>query len=339
MRPTPRLFWPAGAAFLRDRQAEDGRWSPDRNEPGITALVVTALLRSGQVTANEPTVTRALDYLASFVQPDGADGNAPHANYTTAIAIMAFQAASERGNKQYDPLIKGGRRFLTNMQWDETEGKDPSDPFYGGAGYGGKNNRPDLSNTSFMIEALRESGLPADDPALQKALRFVSRCQNLDSEFNDQPWADKVNDGGFIYTAANGGQSMAGEAPGTGGGLRSYAGMTYAGLKSMIYAGLTPDDPRVARRPQVHQQQLHPRLQPRPRPARPLLLLPHLRQGPRPPRRGPDSPTPPAPHTTGGPNFTPPSPTARTPTEAGSTPPTASWKATPTSSPPMPSSP
>ena len=29
------------------------------------------------------------------------------------------------------------------------------------------------------------------------------------------------------------------------GGLRSYAGMTYAGLKSMIYAGLTPDDPRV----------------------------------------------------------------------------------------------
>lgn len=29
------------------------------------------------------------------------------------------------------------------------------------------------------------------------------------------------------------------------GGLRSYAGMTYAGLKSMICAGLTHDDPRV----------------------------------------------------------------------------------------------
>ena len=36
---------------------------------------------------------------------------------------------------------------------------------------------------------------------------------------------------------------MAGKA--ADGGLRSYAGMTYAGLKSMIYAGLTPDDPRV----------------------------------------------------------------------------------------------
>ena len=29
------------------------------------------------------------------------------------------------------------------------------------------------------------------------------------------------------------------------GGLRSYGSMTYAGLKSLIYAGLTADDPRV----------------------------------------------------------------------------------------------
>ena len=61
------------------------------------------------------------------------------------------------------------------------------------------------------MEALRDTGLPADDPGLQKALVFVSRCQNLKSEFNDQPWAGKVNDGGFIYTAANGGSSVAGK--------------------------------------------------------------------------------------------------------------------------------
>jgi len=40
-----------------------------------------------------------------------------------------------------------------------------------------------------------------------------------------------------------GGSSQAGETP--NGGLRSYASMTYAGLKSLIYAGLGPDDPRV----------------------------------------------------------------------------------------------
>ena len=64
------------------------------------------------------------------------------------------------------------------------------------------------------MEALRDTGLPADDPNLQKALVFVSRCQNLKSEFNDQAWAGKINDGGFIYTAANGGQSMAGKDAG-----------------------------------------------------------------------------------------------------------------------------
>ena len=93
------------------------------------------------------------------------------------------------------------------------------------------------------MEALRDTGLPADDPNLQKALVFVSRCQNLKSEFNDQAWAGKVNDGGFIYTAAQGGSSMAGKE--ANGGLRSYASMTYAGLKSMIYAGLSREDPRV----------------------------------------------------------------------------------------------
>ena len=123
---------------------------------------------------------------------------------------MAFKEANVGG--RYDSVLKGGQDFLKDKQWDESEGKGHDDPFYGGAGYGGNNSRPDLSNTAFMIEALRDSGLPADDPALQKALVFVSRCQNLKSEFNDQPWAGKINDGGFVYTAANGGSSLAGKA-------------------------------------------------------------------------------------------------------------------------------
>lgn len=229
-----------GVAFLRNRQEENGAWSSSRNEPGITALVVAGLLKSKLVTPAEPVVAKGLAYLEPFIRPEG-EVEGPHANYTAAIALMAFNEANAGG--RYAPQIKGGQAFLKRMQWDEGEGKTPDDMFYGGAGYGGRNNRPDLSNTAFMIEALRETGLPADDPALQKAITFVSRCQNRASEFNDQPWANKVNDGGFIYTPANGGQSMAGEAP--GGGLRSYGSMTYAGFKSLVYAGLTPDDPRV----------------------------------------------------------------------------------------------
>jgi squalene-hopene/tetraprenyl-beta-curcumene cyclase len=229
-----------GIAFLRPRQDAKGGWSTQR-EPGVTALVVTALLRSGQVAPGEPAVSRALAYLEGFIGAKGGLSEAPHANYATSIALVAFREANTNG--RYDRTIKAGQEFLKLMQWDESEGKTRDDAFYGGAGYGGANSRPDLSNTTFFIEALRDTGLPADDPNLKKAIVFVSRCQNLKSEFNDQPWASKINDGGFVYTAANGGQSMAGEAP--GGGLRSYASMTYAGLKSMIYAGLVRDDPRV----------------------------------------------------------------------------------------------
>lgn len=226
--------------FLKPRQDEKGGWSTAR-EPGITALVVTALLRSKKVLPAEPTVTKALAYLEQFLAPTGGLADVPHANYATAIAIMAFNEANKNG--KYDNAIKLGRNFLKSKQWDETEEKDSKSDFYGGAGYGGSKSRPDLSNTSFFMEALRETGLPADDPALKRALVFVSRCQNMKSEFNNLPFADKVNDGGFIYSAANGGESFAG--PSGNGGFRSYAGMTYAGLKSMIYAGLTQDDPRV----------------------------------------------------------------------------------------------
>jgi squalene-hopene/tetraprenyl-beta-curcumene cyclase len=227
--------------FLRPRQGRDGSWSGDRKEPGITALVVTAMLRSGRVAPNDPVVAKGLTYLEQFLGPKGGLSEAPHSNYTTSVALMAFHEANQGG--RYDRIIKGEQEFLKTMQWDEGEGKSRDSDYYGGAGYGGANSRPDLSNTAFMIEALRDTGLPADDPGLQKALIFVSRCQNLKSEFNDRDWAGKVNDGGFIYTSANGGSSVAGKA--ADGGLRSYAGMTYAGLKSMIYAGLTPDDPRA----------------------------------------------------------------------------------------------
>jgi squalene-hopene/tetraprenyl-beta-curcumene cyclase len=113
---------------------------------------------------------------------------------------------------------------------------------YGGIGYGGK-SRPDLSNTSYLVDAMKASGAKPDDPALQKALAFVSRCQNLESEHNTTKFAAKVNDGGFFYTPVL--DKAATDRETVGGGLRSYGSMTYSGLKSMIYAGLTKDDPRV----------------------------------------------------------------------------------------------
>jgi squalene-hopene/tetraprenyl-beta-curcumene cyclase len=115
---------------------------------------------------------------------------------------------------------------------------------YGGAGYGRSKTRPDLSNTSFLLDALQAAGDESNDAAVQRALVFVSRCQNLDTQYNTTPFAGKIKDGGFYYTPADDGQSAPG-GKSEDGGLRSYGSMTYAGLKSMIFAGLSPQDERV----------------------------------------------------------------------------------------------
>ena len=226
--------------FLRTTQADDGSWTTP-TAPGISGLVVVALLESG-VPADDPTVAKGLKHLESFVQPDGGIYyvKSNHRNYETCIGILAFNKANEGG--RYDKVLAGAEKFLRNLQWDEGEGLESSDTAYGGAGYG-SHSRPDMSNTQFLLETLQELGAKSEDPAIQKALVFVSRSQNLETEHNTTPHAAKVNDGGFYYTPAAGGTSQAGTTP--EGGLRSYGSMTYAGLKSMIYAGLTADDPRV----------------------------------------------------------------------------------------------
>lgn len=187
-------------------------------------------------------MAKSLKYLEKFVRPDGGiyAENSKHQNYETCLAIQCFAAAN--GDHRYDKLLAHAERFGKDLQWDDKEGHDKSSPNYGGAGYG-NSKRPDLSNTSFLLDALKSLGRGSDDEAVQKALVFVSRCQNLETEHNTTPFAAKNPDGGFYYTPAAGGSSQAGPTP--QGGLRSYASMTYAGLKSMIFAGLGPDDPRV----------------------------------------------------------------------------------------------
>src|SRR6266850_36719 len=54
-------------AFLKTQQADDGSFSAKRAGPGITAVVVAALLRGGQ-SPKEPMIARALEYLEKSVQ-------------------------------------------------------------------------------------------------------------------------------------------------------------------------------------------------------------------------------------------------------------------------------
>ncbi|PNY35833.1 hypothetical protein C2E31_16165 [Rhodopirellula baltica] len=234
-----------GIEFLKNRgQGSDGAFSPETGV-AVTGICVRAILDHHPSDATQPAVKKAVDYIIDRVQTDGGiyEKGSTHRNYETSVAIGALVKASD--SDQFNSELKRAEAFLKEIQWDESENIDDSNPAYGGAGYG-SHSRPDLSNTTFMLDALKDLGNDANDEAVQKALKFISRTQNLAGHGNDTEHADKINDGGFYYTPAAGGQSKVEVPEGDdGGGLRSYGSMTYAGLKSMIFAGLTSEDPRV----------------------------------------------------------------------------------------------
>lgn len=174
----------------------------------MTGIVVTGLIKTGAATPNDESVAKGLKFIETLIDPQsghiaGKGSAIGLHNYVTCVNVMALQAANQAD--KYRPVVGDAVKFLKQLQWDEGEGKTKNDDFYGGAGYDSK-SRPDMSNTQFFVDALKEAGVPSSDPSLQKALIFVSRCQNLKSEYNDRPWAGKINDGSFIYSQAGGGR-------------------------------------------------------------------------------------------------------------------------------------
>lgn len=230
--------------FLKSSQDAHGSWSKARS-PGITGIALTSLLRSGQVKVDDESAAKALKYVESLVNEKdghiaGKDPRMQLQNYVTSVNVMALKEANADG--RYRHIIGNAAEFLKRLQFDEAEGKTPDSDFYGGAGYDSK-SRPDLSNTQFFLDALQAAGVGKDDPAVKRAMIFVSRCQNMKGEHNDRPWAGKIDDGSFIYTPAGGGETkIDGTEPGV---FPGYGSMTYAGVKSMIYCGVAKNDPRV----------------------------------------------------------------------------------------------
>ncbi len=230
--------------YLVASQNAEGAWEAfGSGHPAITAMVIQALAQDEAYGAKHPAVQRGLSYLLRHVQPDGGIyvPDQGMRNYHTSVALMALAAIKDPAHSK---TIRNAKDFLRKIQWDGGEGHEASSSWYGGQGYG-QHKRPDLSNTQLMLEALHQSGLDADDPAYRKALVFVSRCQNLDAT-NDQGFADGRDEGGFVYTPVNAGESKAGTELVEGRPrLRSYGSMTYSGFKSLLYAKVDRDDGRV----------------------------------------------------------------------------------------------
>lgn len=259
-----------GLAYLRSAQDPAGAWmaraaaaGTDQRTPSpavtaaVTALCLKAFAQAGATPSTDPAARKALSLVRDRVRgPDGsfqpdaaADGVG---NYVASALVSALAAIDDPADAL---LMAEGVEWLRRTQWDESEGVARDRDWHGGSGYGNR-GRPDLSNTQMMLDALHDARISPDDPAVQRALAFVSRTQNLKSA-NDAAWAQAGSgDGGFVYTPANGGESFASEDAGEGRygermpagqprSLRSYGSMTYAGFKSLLYAGLSQEDPRV----------------------------------------------------------------------------------------------
>jgi len=231
-----------GLTYLRSKQDKDGGWTAMYG-PAVTAIVAQAFAQQKGYGPHHPIVRRAVSGILRYQQPDGGiyERRQNLANYQTSIVLMLLASLDDPHNSA---RVAKAQAFLTKLQFDEAESVDKDNAWYGGAGYN-KVKRPDLSNTQMMLEALHQSGLSKDDPVYRRALTFVSRCQ-LNEATNDLPLAKGFSSGGFIYSPNERGESKASEKLEEGRApLRAYGSMTYAGFKSMLYASVSRDDPRI----------------------------------------------------------------------------------------------
>lgn len=256
-------------AYLKTQQnAETGGWRESAegpSYPAITGLVVTGMMLDPRIDERDPAVAAGVRNILSYAKPEGGihDGALP--TYNTAICLSALAKVRL---PEATSAVSAGQGYLRTLQYhgsntggDEaptfTEPVTEDHPYYGGVGYG-RHGRPDLSNLGFFLQALHDTGVSTEDPAVKRAMVFLERVQMLD-ETNDMAYADGSNQGGFIYATVpnlesvdgRAGQSMAGTVEETNdqGGrltrLRAYGSMTYVGFKSLVYADLSSGDPRV----------------------------------------------------------------------------------------------
>lgn len=268
-RAQARVAIDRAIAYLKTQQnAETGGWRESTDGPSypaITGLVVTGMMLDPRIDERDATVAAGVRNILSYAKPEGGihDGALP--TYNTAICLSALAKVRL---PEATSAVSAGQGYLRTLQYhgsntggDEaptfTEPVTEDHPYYGGVGYG-RHGRPDLSNLGFFLQALHDTGVSTEDPAVKRAMVFLERVQMLD-ETNDMAYADGSKQGGFIYATVpnlesvdgRAGQSMSGtvEEVNEQGGrltrLRAYGSMTYVGFKSLVYADLSSGDPRV----------------------------------------------------------------------------------------------
>jgi len=215
------------ADFLWSQQDGDGGWHSAtygmlRSGQSLTPFVLDVLL---DLPDRPPGVARALEFIRSHTNVDPVD----YPNYATGLAVRALVRAGAAG---WDPMVS----YLRGQQLADQNGWKPGDPPYGAWGMGGERRTPpdsghvDLAMTRYVLEGLAAAGVKPPDPALERALVYIGRCQNPD--------------GGFFFSTVEAAINKAGEADGK---FVSYGSTTADGILALRAAGVGERDARITR--------------------------------------------------------------------------------------------
>ena len=248
-----------GARWISQHQNPDGGYGPygegpqvrvkNTSDVGITAFVVYALARHPKRygTVDGPFLSKAVDFLLTHQQEDGGiydPADPALQNYRTSVAILALTTLDR---VKYAAAIRRAQGFVKDQQFTEADGYDEKTHLgFGSVGYG-SGLRGDLSNTQLAGQALAESGVSGSDEVWRRMVVYVARCQNAES-------VDPLLQGLGIGTTRDGGYRYApnetrGPTETLDDGTKvfsSYGSMTYAALKTLLYAQVDRKDPRVA---------------------------------------------------------------------------------------------
>jgi hypothetical protein len=246
-------------------QSPDGAWRSStygvfKDGLSLTPTVLKAVAFAPDVDGSATASRRGAEYLIARVNADGSiDGGRygmiyPVYSASAAAIALTFLNVPD-GRRARDAWLRDLRR----RQLNEDLGWEPDDPAYGGWGYsieppskGGGDRSPgqhvdaDLSSTLFAVGALRIAGVPAEDPAIRKALTFVERCQNIAED--DRAGDPRFDDAGFFFTTTDPVRNKAGAAGTDRHGrtrYHSYGSATADGLRALLRCGLPKDHPRV----------------------------------------------------------------------------------------------
>lgn len=194
-----------GQKSLIAKQGANGAWNSSNHVDGTTALATLALLNCG-LSPEEPSVSKALDYLRSIPEPDGT--------YEASLLLMVFAAAKDRNDQQ---RMRSLVRRLEKAQ--KTRGRMKGCWSYSTSENAIIDTNGDHSNGQFAVLGLFEAamaGVPVDREVWKSARDHWERAQ--------------CGDGGWGYASV--------------GGNDSTGSMTVAGIavQVMTSAMLRDDD-------------------------------------------------------------------------------------------------